>query len=202
MDEMLGFADQRRNRNFAETHRQLIERAVQLIGAGGVEALSVATLARDAGMNRSTVYYHFESRDALLLSVRQWVGQRIGDTLLGEDDAAQRLERTVQFVLSHAEVINLWVNELVGAASVRERVPFWDTLVGVMHQGQIVVDGERAQGNRLPDPEVWAAVMLSAALMAPQIFQLSDGLDDDAKLIGERFGQAYGWLLDVLGAPR
>ena len=35
------------------------------------------------GMNRSTVYYHFESREALLASVKQWVGMRLSDALLG-----------------------------------------------------------------------------------------------------------------------
>ena len=52
----------RRNKTYTATHQALIEAAVRLISAKGIEALSVSELARSVEMNRATVYYHFASR--------------------------------------------------------------------------------------------------------------------------------------------
>jgi AcrR family transcriptional regulator len=39
------------------------------------------------------VYYHFESRDALLGEVKQWVGQRLSELLMGEGNPARSCRR-------------------------------------------------------------------------------------------------------------
>ena len=62
----------RRNRGFDDTHREMIETAVRLISEKGAEALSVAAIAREMGINRTTVYYHFQSREDLLQAVSAW----------------------------------------------------------------------------------------------------------------------------------
>ena len=36
------------------------------------EAVSIAALSREMGINRTTVYYHFDSREALLEAVTSW----------------------------------------------------------------------------------------------------------------------------------
>ena len=47
----------------------MIETAVRLISETGPDALSIAALARAMGINRTTVYYHFEHREALIGAV-------------------------------------------------------------------------------------------------------------------------------------
>ena len=56
--------ERKRNRGYEETHQSLIETAVRMLSEKGVEALSVSALARETGINRTTVYYHFDSREA------------------------------------------------------------------------------------------------------------------------------------------
>ena len=51
-------------------HQMLIELAVGLIADRGIDALSLSALARAAGVNRTTIYYHFTDRDALVAAVR------------------------------------------------------------------------------------------------------------------------------------
>jgi len=198
MDELRNAADHRRNRNFAETHRQLIERAVALIGQDGADALSVATLARDAGMNRSTVYYHFDSRDALLDSVKQWVGMRLSEMMMGLGDPAERFERTVHFGLTHHAVLHMWIMDLTTTGDIRERFPFWDVLVGAMQREQAncaQADSEQASGRAAVDEaEVMACVMLSAALMGPRLYKSSVRPQEDADAIAQRFARAYDRL--------
>ena len=191
MEETVKVSDQRRNRNYAETHRQLIDRAVYLIGKDGLDALSVATLARHAEMNRSTVYYHFDSRDALLAGIRHWVGERLTEILEVKLDPARRLEQTVQFVLSHCDVVNMWLSDLVGAGSVVERGPYWEILVGALRRGHWVVGKDKGVDSSLSDPEVLAAVLLAASLMAPQLFQAAVAPDADINVIAARFASAY-----------
>ena len=62
----------RRNKGFDETHQELIETAVRMISERGTDALSITALAREMGINRTTVYYHFDSREALLHAVSSW----------------------------------------------------------------------------------------------------------------------------------
>src|ERR1700752_2067815 len=69
-------APQKRNKGFEETHREMIETAVRLISEKGVEALSIAALARATGVNRTTVYYHFENREALIAAVKAWSSEQ------------------------------------------------------------------------------------------------------------------------------
>ncbi len=200
MDEQSYHLDQRRNRNFAETHRQLIERAVTLIDKEGVAPLSVSSLARDAGMNRSTVYYHFESREALLASVKQWVGMRLSDALLGVGDPALRLERTLEFAMGHPVVVHLWVMDLIDEGPIRERLPFWDVLVGAMQRGQAQVDGT-VRGDPA-DAEVWAVSLLSVALMGTRVYKSAIRPEESPDVIARRFARAFGWLLGQLSAKR
>src|SRR6476661_8340519 len=83
----------RRNKGFDETHQELIETAVRLISERGMDALSITALAREIGINRTTVYYHFDSREALLHAVSSW--------------ATAQLAKGMDFNLSQPERIGL-----------------------------------------------------------------------------------------------
>jgi AcrR family transcriptional regulator len=192
--------EQRRNRNFAETHRQLIERAINLIAQNGLETLSVASLARDAGMNRSTVYYHFDSRESLIAAIKGWIGGRIGDLLLGTGDIEERLEETINFALMRPEAVRLWVEDLVERGSLVMRFPKWELLVTQM--------GQRLQNNGLGsglgifsfsddrhDAEVWSTILLAATLMAPRLYQFSLRPEEDRQRIARRYARALARFL-------
>jgi AcrR family transcriptional regulator len=203
MDVSTLSAEQRRNRNFAETHRQLIERAVELIVKNGADKLSVASLARDAGMNRSTVYYHFDSREALIDAVKAWIGDKISKLLIGQDDPALRLERTVEFVMTYADVVHLWISDILFAGGVREGLPFWDGLVHSMGSKQAMITQKSGLANvPEPDAEVWSAIYLSAAMMGPRLYKTSLRPNETPAQVAARFRSSYDWLLHMLDAPR
>jgi len=174
----------------------LIERAVELMGEGRGEMLSVAMLAREAGMNRSTVYYHFESREALMLEVRQWVGRRLGDILLGHGDAEKRVEQAVLFVLEHPVVVDLWGVELARSGGVDRSFPGWDPLVKQLEGGLRGMDGAQE------DAALWGIVVLSITLAAPRLYHAAVRPEEDASRIARRFARAYGRLRGGLRLPR
>lgn len=158
-------AQPRRNRGFDETHREMIETAVRLISEKGSEALSVAAIAREMGINRTTVYYHFKSREELLHAVSSWATEQLAT---GMDQNASRPERTAhisRFVLENPELIKLWIEDFVSGRDIRESYSKWDELIaGTQARLDELFPGEGV------DAEVYCVMMLSAAIIGPRVY--------------------------------
>ncbi|NBC35311.1 TetR family transcriptional regulator [Novosphingobium sp. FSY-8] len=191
MDEArFPISDQRRNRNYAETHRILIEKAVMVITRDGVEALSVAALAREAGMNRSTVYYHFDSREALLSSVKGWSRDQLAQGFHQAIERRQKLDNVVNFVLSNPEVIKLWIDDFIAPGDIRDRYPNWDSMVaGISRAMQAIFPDAEA------DAEVWCVMLVAAAFIGPRVFKNSVRPEESEALIAQRFAREQARLL-------
>jgi AcrR family transcriptional regulator len=173
---------QKRNKNFDETHRALIEKAVELISRSGVEALSVSALARASGMNRSTLYYHFESREALIAAVRSWSSGELARAFNPDGDRRERNDHITRFVLRHPEVIKLWIDDFISPGDIRERYPHWDQLVAGFD-----ASFRAAWPDEQPDGEVFAVFLLAGAFIGPRIFHNSVAPQESIERIIERF---------------
>lgn len=176
----------RRNRGFDETHRQLIETAVRLLSEKGVEALSVAALAREVGLNRTTVYYHFPSREAMLQAVKDWSSGQLAKGMEVEAPQLQRMEAITSFVLDNPDLIKLWIDDFIAPGDIRERYPQWDAMVSGMSK-TFSQNGAR-NGEGLPfDAEVYCTILLAGAIVGPRIFANSVAPDADRDEIVQRF---------------
>ena len=175
-------ASRKRNRGFEETHQALIETAVRLLSEKGVEALSVSALAREVGLNRTTVYYHFPNREAMLSAVKEWSTQQL---VRGMDVDAPQLDRmthVTRFVLENPQLIKLWIDDFIAPGNIRERYPRWDEFVsGLSHSF-----AER-HPDKAFDAEVYAVMMLTSAIIGPRVFQNSVGASADSAEIARRF---------------
>lgn len=156
----------RRYKAFDETHQSLIETAVRLIADRGVDALSLSALARAAEVNRTTVYYHFKDRDALVDAVKLWSSEQIVQAFRPELPQPHRIDYITSFVLANPEVMKLWIEEFTSGGDIRASYPHWDALVAGI---------ERSFAEHLPDEavdaEVYCVLMLSAALVGPRVFK-------------------------------
>ncbi len=170
----------RRNRGFEETHQSLIETAVRLLSEKGVEALSVSALAREVGLNRTTVYYHFPSRDAMLRAVKDWSTAQLARGMEHDAPQLERMAMITHFVLDNPELIKLWIDDFIAPGDIRERYPRWDELVSGLKRSFAASDPE-------VDAEVYAVMMLSSAIIGPRIFQNSIAPGTSAAEIGKRF---------------
>ena len=198
MTFMLSPSPARRNRNFAETHRMLIEKAVEMISATGVDTLSVSELARASAMNRSTVYYHFDSRDTLIAEVKAWSAGQLAQGFRTSLDGNQPMKRIIGFVLDNPEVIKLWLDDLIAPGDIRRRYPGWDELVAGVHPGEgDGCDACEAGGDACPtcDAEVFCAMQLATWFIAPRIFSLSIRPDEPREKVIERFVAAQDRLM-------
>lgn len=161
-------ATRKRNRGFEETHQSLIETAVRLLAERGVDSLSVSALAREAGLNRTTVYYHFPSREAMLRAVKDWSTQQLTRGMDINSPQVDRASGITRFVLENPTLIKLWLDDFISPGDVRERYPRWDELITGLKQTFL----EKHPDDGV-DAEVYAVMMLASAIIGPRIFQQS-----------------------------
>lgn len=171
----------RRNKGFDATHQAIIEAAVRIISEKGVEALSMAAISRAVGINRTTLYYHFEGRDALIAAVKHWSSEQLTRGFNADLPREERTEHIARFVLENGALIKLFLDDFLAPGDIRERYPQWDALVrGV--EGDIIDDGGEAV-----DAEIYCVMLLTSAFIAPRVYRNSVRSDLGTEEIVERF---------------
>ena len=184
---------QRRNKGFEETHQEMIETAVRLISEKGVEALSVSALAREMGVNRTTVYYHFETREALIAAVKAWSSAQLAQAFEPTGSRADRTDYITRFVLENPELIKLWIEDVLSPGDMRDSYPKWDALVkGTQHDLE-------AAGSGDADAEVFCIILLISAFIGPRVFRNRVRPDEPQEKVIERFRKEWQRILKSEG---
>lgn len=168
-----------RNNGFAQSHQQMLEVAVRLIAESGVEALSMAALARELKLNRTTIYYHFKNREQLIAEVKRWASEQLSSGLDLNLSQQERINYITRFVLENPELIKLWIEDLLSGEDIRQSYPAWDKLIAGMR------DKFNAQGVSV-DVEVYCLNMLVSAFIAPGIFRSCIAPEQDIDSIAAR----------------
>ena len=144
--------------------------------------MSIAALARAMGINRTTVYYHFESREELLEAVKEWSGAQLARGMDVQSPQLDRMGQITHFVLENPDLIKLWIDDFVSGGDIRKSYPRWDELV----------QGVRARFAAMPggqevDAEVYCVMMLTSAIIGPRVLRggVAPGASIDA--VAERF---------------
>lgn len=159
---------QRRNKGFDETHRELIETALGLIAERGAEALSITALARAMGINRTTVYYHFESREALLHGVASWAAEQLATGMDFNLSRPERIGHVSRFVVENPELIRLWIDDFVSTSDIRDSYSCWDALVAGTRRRL----AEQQRSAEI-DAEVHCVMLLAASIIGPRVYRNS-----------------------------
>lgn len=155
-----------RNNGFKQSHQQMLDVAVRLIAEKGVEALSLAELARELNVNRTTIYYHFKNREQVIAEVKHWAAEQLATGLDSSLSQQQRIDYITRFALENADLVKLWIDDLLSGADIRECYPAWDELVAGMRQ---------TFSTHTPhiDAEVFCLNLLVTAIVAPRVFKNS-----------------------------
>ncbi len=175
-------AGQKRNKNYDETHQEMIEATVRLIAEVGVEAVSMAALARAMKVNRTTVYYHFESRDELIKAVKGWSSAQLAEAFKSTSTLEARIDYITRFVLENPELIKLWIDDLITGGDIRTCYPHWDAMVAGISADFITTD----KGEHV-DAEVYSVTLLTSAIIGPRVFKNSVCPEADIDTVVERF---------------
>lgn len=108
---------------------RIAEVAARLFARDGFKGVSMATLAREAGVSKAAIFHHYPSKEALYYQVIQAACQEttafLRDPGRGERPADQALAEFSSYFMSHlfhhADVSQLVLRELLDAESERIR---------------------------------------------------------------------------------
>jgi AcrR family transcriptional regulator len=183
---------QRRNKCFDDTHNELIETAVRLISEKGLDALSIAELSRALGINRTTVYYHFENRDQLIDEVKAWSAMQFAKAFKKDRSHQERIDHITRFVLENPQLIKLWIDDFIAGGDIRDSYPMWDELVAGMKENFAAI------GAPDVDVEVFCINLLTSAFIGPRVFKASVCPSADNETVVERFrGESMRMLKEL-----
>lgn len=161
----------RNNTNPESTRREILQAALEVLAKDGPESLSVAEVARKAGVNRGTAYQHFPTREDLAHATASWVSEQMYQAFYGDFEALSEantvypadlaLERLSDFAMNNPELSRAWLFDVMSTrGNVTDK--FWKRYVEEL--------GEFAQsgyGREDIDVEVFAFITLASALLWP-----------------------------------
>jgi AcrR family transcriptional regulator len=163
----------------SSTREAILERAVDLASAEGLEGLTIGRLASEMGMSKSGLFRHFGSKEELQLATVDAASQRfiaeVVEPALKEPEGEQRLRALCEHYLDHleSEVFSggcFWAATSTEFDRIREGMEAW---VGGLAQLARVAGVE--------DPDQLAFELHSVAQGANQRFQLFGDTDAFAR---------------------
>ena len=159
-----------RSKRSSGTREQIVQAAASLLAHKGYEATSLDDVAAEAGITKGTVYYHFDSKEALYWAV---VAPNVEKTILRAEEVVARISsprdaliELVMLLTRGARESNekyMYYQEMLPLdedmrRAIRERERRYEALVaGVISRGQEA--GEMMPG----DPQVLALILIGAS---------------------------------------
>jgi AcrR family transcriptional regulator len=161
----------RNNTDPESTRREILQAALEVVARDGPESLSVAEVARRAGVNRGTAYQHFPTREDLTHATAAWVSERIYEEFYGDFEAEfgkseryppeKATERLAKFATNNPELSRAWLFDVMSTqGNVTDK--FWKRYVKEL--GDFSRSG---YGQNNIDIEVFAFITLASSLLWP-----------------------------------
>jgi AcrR family transcriptional regulator len=153
---------------------QLVEAAVRLIGALGIQGTTVSKISAAVGLSEMAAYRHFNSKDEILVEASSYVYERIFSWLDSSKDPCM-LRRFGDLGLSHFDMLSSDLDMFTG--------PYMQFLT--MTRGEGPLHQRMADNNRLLQDKI-------SGMAAAGIADGSLRADVDALLFAHEF---IGWFL-------
>jgi AcrR family transcriptional regulator len=153
-----GDAAQRR-RDPRTTYEAILEAALGAMAERGPEGLTVSEVAHRAGVNRTTAYQHFRTREQLIAAVIGRVLQEVKRILESEVPLGERIDQVVELHARRPDIARLWLFYLLSDAELPEDRP-WQRFLESMRS--LTASDSVHPGI---DPEMLACILLGATLV-------------------------------------
>jgi AcrR family transcriptional regulator len=151
-----------RRRDFEERRRRLLETARRILAERGPEALTVSEVAHRAGLNRTTAYQHFRTRDALTAAVMAETADELMGMLRDPHHLSGELDRMVPFFANHPELARLTLHQLLSESPLPE--PGWSSYLAWIRR--FVESGNAQPGI---DAEMLSYVLMCVGILWPLV---------------------------------
>lgn len=156
----------------ATTREAILQAARSCLAHDGPEGLSLAEVARIAGVNRGTAYQHFKTRDKLIAATAEGVSEKLfhavfgavgatRDRRVGSIDIAALTDRLTSFAMDNPELCRAWLINVLSSPEPASDL-FWREY---QSSGERFDSTELSQNN--VDTEVLSVIMLAGIFLWP-----------------------------------
>lgn len=145
-----------------DSRRRLLAAARLILAERGPEGLTISEVAHRAGLNRSTAYQHFRSRDELSSAVAGELGEELTRKLAESQPLLANLDDLLLYFVEQPELPRLVLQHLLS----ENRIPdtSWNNLLGVI---QKFAAGKNAEPS--VDSEMLGYVLSCVGILWPVI---------------------------------
>jgi AcrR family transcriptional regulator len=161
----------RRRRNPVATKQAIIEGCLTCLATGGDEGVSFQRVAQVTGVNRSSIYDYYQTRENLIRETVAWMSDKLHDAVFGDGQALQEgpfadyeilelNERLVNFAMDNPELCRAWLIQVLSMPDPQSD-RFWkkyagemDRFAGTRHARE-GVDAEALTVNILAGAFLW-----------------------------------------------
>jgi AcrR family transcriptional regulator len=108
----------RNKRDPQRTREAILEAAREVLAQDGKEGLSVAEVAKRAGVNRGTAYQHFQTREQLLEATAAWVSDKLFQAVFGDPETVTVEavhEHLAAFAMENSALARVWLFEVLSS---------------------------------------------------------------------------------------
>jgi AcrR family transcriptional regulator len=148
-----------RRSDFQRTRARIVAAARRLMGERGPETLTVSGVAHAAGINRTTAYQHFRTRDELVHAVTDELIREVGAFLATQRPMIEHIDEIIDYFLERPELARLAIHWLLDEV----RIPREGMELFLNETRQAVADS----GRHDADPEMLGHLLTSVAVLWP-----------------------------------
>lgn len=136
-----------------------MDAARQQMAERGPESLTVSAVAHAAGINRTTAYQHFRTRDELVRAVTDELIAEVGAYLAARQPMIEHIDDIVEYFFEHPEFARLTIYWLLSESP----IPRAGMELFLNETRQAVAEGGRGD----VDPEMLGHLLAGAAVLWP-----------------------------------
>ena len=148
-----------RQRDTRATYEVILDAAQVIMAERGPEGLSVSEVAHRAGVNRTTAYQHFRTREQVISAVIGRLSQDVKRILESEMPLGERIDQIVELHLDRPQIARLWLFQMLSDIALPEDEA-WQRFLESM---KALAASERARPGI--DPEMLGCILVGATLV-------------------------------------
>lgn len=162
--------------------KAILDTAVRLFSENGFDGVSMRTVAREAGVSKSNIYHHFESKEALYLAIMQSSAESLSEMVEnlaeGKGDFEQRLRKFARSHLAHlfenVMTVRLVLREMFSSDSKWQKVMVEQFVGGIFERLISIFENGQKTGLLRPgvDPGLCAMLILGVDLFYFQSYEM------------------------------
>jgi len=185
---------------------QIVEAALDIIGDQGVSALGISGIAARVGIVPSAIYRHFESKDAVLDAILEYMENRVlGNVFRAREEAKESTERLRMLLMNHVQMLDkiravpyILFSDGMFAGHPERKERIVKIMTSYLDQIQRIIREGKKDGSIRKDLDpLTASVMFLGMIVPGAIFQnlSSDGFD-----LVSHVGKAWPAFLEHISA--